>query len=418
MTRAGAIVLGLAAAAAGISAAESPGRIRIGKPHRLKVTHTTRVRIEEGTAKLEVWHAQPLKREWPGLKAPLGVEKVAFVPSGSKEAPTRTEGGLAWEWELTAPSAGVTDYVSTFEVLSADRDLKTSGLEIHWADLPKDTTELMKGLPALPTPNERVREAFAQIRKKAKDVIDAITAFALWINTNIAYTPGVTYPIDDLDAICRGGGGHCAHRATVFLAFCQAAGIPARRVIGYVPAVATIESNYAPIGACNRFVDRTSHTDAPMGARRPQMDTALYSIRVDLFGSGRLRLKSLVWLGFSDDAGTKRLFEEELADVAGGHFLDRHLLVAGPRSVRIKSLEFESEGTDGKVTSLFLNDKKALELRTAPSQAEVWVALETRIIGETSNGQTRLFADTHHYPSDGTILHAKGELTAAAISRR
>ena len=53
------------------------------------------------------------------------------------------------------------------------------------------------------------------------------------MNQNIAYTPGVPYGIEDVDAICKGRGGHCGHRATVFLALCQAAGIPARRVAGF-----------------------------------------------------------------------------------------------------------------------------------------------------------------------------------------
>jgi transglutaminase-like putative cysteine protease len=213
--------------------ADAPGRLRIGKPHRLKVTHTTRVRIADGTARLQVWHAEPLSREWPGTKTPFSAQKPSFAPSGAVETPTHTEGGLAWKWQVADPAVGEADYVSTFEILSADRELKTSGLEIRWADLPKDMGEAMKGLPALPTPNERIRDAYAQIKKKAKDVIDGLTAFSQWVNVNIAYTPGVAYANDDLDAICRGGGGHCGHRATVYLAFCQAAGIPARRVSGF-----------------------------------------------------------------------------------------------------------------------------------------------------------------------------------------
>jgi hypothetical protein len=228
-----AAAVGIAVAPTGASGADAAGRWKIGKPHRLKVTHTTRVKIEDGTSKLEVWQAKPQSREWPGIKAPFTAEKVVLSPTGGKEAATHTDGGLAWKWESSDPAVGTVDYVSTFEVLSADRELKTSGLEIKWSELPKDTTEILKGLPALPTANERVRTAVADIRKTGKDVIDAITGFTQWINTNIAYTPGVAYPIDDLDAICAGGGGHCGHRATVFLAFCQAAGIPARRVVGY-----------------------------------------------------------------------------------------------------------------------------------------------------------------------------------------
>ena len=140
------------------------------------------------------------------------------------------------------------------------------------------------------------------------------------------------------------------------------------------------------------------------------MDTSLYSIRVDLFDAGTSRLVSLVWAGYADDAGKDLLFTEKLTDAVGGRFLDRHLFQAGPRSVQIKSLLFESVGADGKTVRRQLKDSKALELRVAPSQHEVWVDLETRIVGETSNGQTRFFADTHHYPSDGNILNARGEL--------
>ncbi len=225
--------LGLAVATSGPSGAETPGRLRLGKPHRLKVTHTTRVRVPESTKRLDVWHAEPLAREWPGQKAPFAAQKATFSPEGANELPTHSEGGLGWKWSVADPKAGEADYVSTFELVSADRDLRTSGLEVAWADLPKDLAEAMKGLPPLPTPNARVRDAVAQIRKKSRDVIDGLTAFAQWVNQNVAYTPGVAYGTDDLDAICRGRGGHCGHRATVYLALCQAAGIPARRVVGY-----------------------------------------------------------------------------------------------------------------------------------------------------------------------------------------
>jgi transglutaminase-like putative cysteine protease len=223
----------LAVAATGLSGADAPSRLRIGKPHRLRVTHTTRVRVDEGTARLRVWQAKPLIREWPGLKSALGVEKTTFSPTGAKEVPTHSEGGFAWAWEISDPAVGPVDCASTFEVTSADRDLNTSGLVVRWADLPKDTTEMMKGLPALPTPNDTLREAVAKIKKKGKDVIDGLTAFTQWVSSNIAYAPGVSYGTNDVDAICKGGGGHCGHRATIFLALCQAAGIPARRVSGY-----------------------------------------------------------------------------------------------------------------------------------------------------------------------------------------
>ncbi len=227
------VLLCLALAAAPLDAGEPQSRLRIGKPHRMKVTHTTRVKVDEGTARLIVWHAAPLRREWPGLDGPVGATNVTFRPSEAKETATRSEGGIAWKWEVASPAAGEIEYVSTFELTSVDRDLKTAGLVVRWADLPAHEAEVMKGLPALPTPNERIREAATEIRRKSKDVVDALEAFAGWVNRSITYKPGASYPSDDLDAICRSGGGHCGHRATVYLALCKALGIPARRVIGY-----------------------------------------------------------------------------------------------------------------------------------------------------------------------------------------
>lgn len=225
--------LGLALLVGGLAAADAPERLRVGKPHRLKVTHTTRVRVAHGTARLEVWHAKPLERIWPEMKAPLDVEQVALSPVEGKEAPTRTEGGRAWTWELTDPAAGELEFVSTFVVRSCDRDLKSAGRFAAWTELPADTTEVMQGLPPLPTPNETVREAAKALRRKSKDVIEGLTGITQWVNQHVAYQPGVTYKADDLEAICKGGAGHCAHRATVFLAFCRELGIPARRVSGY-----------------------------------------------------------------------------------------------------------------------------------------------------------------------------------------
>lgn len=227
-----ALALAAAAAAAGPVAAEPASRIVVGKTHRLRVTHATRVRIEEGTTGLTVTHAKPLERTWPGLKAPLAVGTPTLLPAGGREIRTRTEGGQAWTWEVAAPPLGEQEYVSTFELVSADRELKTAGLVIRWTDLPPDPAEAMQGQPALPVANALVREAVAKVRKKSKDVIDGLTAFTQWVGQNVAYTPGVPYATDDLEAICRGRGGNCGHRATVFLAMCQAAGIPARRVVG------------------------------------------------------------------------------------------------------------------------------------------------------------------------------------------
>ena len=233
LVRAALVGLVLALGATALDAGESPGRLRLGKPHRMKVTHTTRVKVDAGTARLIVWHAAPLRREWPGLDGPLGATEVSFRPAAAREAATRSEGGLAWKWELAEPAAGEMDFVSTFELTSFDRELRTTGLVVKWAELPAHEAEVMKGLPALPTPNERIREAAAEIRRKSKDVVAALEACAAWVSRSIAYAPGASYASDDLDAICRGAGGHCGHRATVYLALCKALGIPARRVIGY-----------------------------------------------------------------------------------------------------------------------------------------------------------------------------------------
>lgn len=215
------------------SADAGANRFKLGKTHRLRVTHTTRVRVEAGTTALKVEQAKPLSRAFAGLKPPLGVETVTFSPKGATDVATVAPGGTSWTWTIDHPAEGVTDYVSTFDVVAADHELKSSGLALRWDDLPKDLAEAMKDLPPLPVAPERLRDVVAQIRKKKNDLLDGVTAMAAWVRAHIAYTGGVAYGINDLDAILRGGAGHCGHRATVFLALCQAAGIPARRVVGY-----------------------------------------------------------------------------------------------------------------------------------------------------------------------------------------
>lgn len=215
------------------AAAEPTGAFKLGKPQRVRVTHTTRVRVAAGTTGLHLWHARPLPRTWPGLPAPLDVGAVDFAPAGAKEVPTRTEGGRAWKWELEAPAPGELTFVSTFELTSVDRELRTAGLKVSWAELATHATEVTPGLAALPEPNAKVRDVVDRVRKKSDDVLDALVALSRAVVETVPYRPGVPYGSDDLTAICRGGGGHCGHRATFFLSMCRAAGIPARRVLGF-----------------------------------------------------------------------------------------------------------------------------------------------------------------------------------------
>jgi transglutaminase-like putative cysteine protease len=221
----------------------APSPMRFGKPVRMQVTHTTRVQVPGGVARLTVVHAKPLDRTWPGLGGPLVVEKATFAPEGATEAPTRSASGFHWTWNLKSPTAGETDFVSRFELTSVDRELDTSGLKVRWADLEREADGLRKGLPPLPEPTAELEEVVAKVRKGGKDVLDVLVALSQWIGRSIAYTPGVSYGTQDVAAICRGRAGHCGHRATVFLALCNAAGIPARRVAGYallnVPAGGT-----------------------------------------------------------------------------------------------------------------------------------------------------------------------------------
>lgn len=224
--------LGVTTFLAGPAPAQAPARFKLGKPHRLRVTHTTRVKVGPEAARLQVWHAKPLERSWPGVETTFAVVATTLAPSGGEEIATRSEGGVAWTWKVSEPTAGELEFISTFELLSADRDLKTAGLEIRWADV-ADGAGIMEGQPALPVANEQLREVVAKIKRKERNVLDAIAAFAQWVNGNIAYDPGAAYRSEDLEAICKGRAGHCGHRATVFLALCQAAGLPARRVVGY-----------------------------------------------------------------------------------------------------------------------------------------------------------------------------------------
>lgn len=219
---------------AGATLAErAPEGVRAGKPRRLRVTHTTRVRVEPGTVRLRVVQAKPVERTFAGLRAPLGVQEVSFAPAGAQQEVLDAEGGAGWAWDVRDPAPGEATFVSTFEVLSAERDLRASGLEVRWADLPSDPSALLQGRPALPPADEALQDVVAKVKRKERNVLDALGAFARHVKTLVAYVPGVTYAPDDLAAICRGRAGHCGHRATVFLALCRAAGIPARRVVGY-----------------------------------------------------------------------------------------------------------------------------------------------------------------------------------------
>lgn len=229
------VVLAVALLAGGGTAAGADGksRVRVGKVHRLRVTHSTKVTVEAGTARLQVWQAKPRARTWPGLADPFAVTNATFAPKGAEEVATHAEGGVAWKWDVRGPTPGALDFVTTFDLPSADRDLDTAGLTIRWKDVEAGAAEAMKGQPALPTPTPKLLEVFRDLRKKSKDVVGTIEAFAQWIRAHVTHRGNVAYRIDDIDAILAGGAGHCGHRATIFLALCQAAGLPARKVVGH-----------------------------------------------------------------------------------------------------------------------------------------------------------------------------------------
>lgn len=227
------VLSALALGSAGGAAAEGKPRVRIGKVHRLRVTHTTRVTVEAGTARLQVWQAKPRARTWPGLAEPFSATDVVFTPKGAEEIATRAEDGVAWKWDVRGPTPGAIDFVATYDLPSADRDLDTASLTIRWKDVEADAAEAMKGQPALPTPTPKLLELHRDLRKKSKDVVGTIEAFAQWIRAHITHRGNVPYRTDDLDAILAGGAGHCGHRATVFLALCQASGLAARKVVGH-----------------------------------------------------------------------------------------------------------------------------------------------------------------------------------------
>ena len=211
--------------------AQAPARFRLGKPHRLRVTHTTRVKVGPEAARLQVWHAKPLERSWPGVETTFAVGATTLAPSGGEEIATKSQGGVAWTWKVSEPTAGELEFISTFELLSADRELKTAGLEIRWADVAADGAGIMEGQPALPT--DELRQVVAKIKRKGAQRPGRHPGPRPVVNRNIAHDPGAAYRSEDLEAIRKGRAGHCGHRATVFLALCQAAGLPARRVVGY-----------------------------------------------------------------------------------------------------------------------------------------------------------------------------------------
>jgi transglutaminase-like putative cysteine protease len=81
-----------------------------------------------------------------------------------------------------------------------------------------------------------VSQAQQLVSETENDVPKIIAKFVDWIQKNITYSPEVGHETKLTDAeVLNARAGVCDEFSTLFMAFCRAVGIPARRVLGYGP---------------------------------------------------------------------------------------------------------------------------------------------------------------------------------------
>ncbi|MBI3467606.1 MAG: transglutaminase domain-containing protein [Planctomycetes bacterium] len=194
-----------------------------------RIEHTTQIRVPDQTTVLRVYHSQPVPRPWSQIS------QAKLVPTDAAEEPSPTGIGKWLRWEVQQPNATSLTFTSSFEVLTASRELITEGLRIDWQALKNipDSVREVADKPISVTP-----EATAianQLKGSSPHVLAGILAFTKWINGNIRYE-AASYPPNDLESIVHSKKGYCGHRFTVFKAFCQTVGIPVRGVVGFALA--------------------------------------------------------------------------------------------------------------------------------------------------------------------------------------
>lgn len=160
------------------------------------------------------------------------VRDIRLTPSTGQLEPWKN--GEAWTWEAKANGRRELVFISSFALSTSDRRLP-SGPGPVWSELQEKTVVEMVSKKPLPEGAKAEVEEIVKLLKASSPRIDeAIAQMGEWLMAPPwAYDGKANYKFNDLVSFLKYKRGWCGHFQTLFLAVCQAAGIPARPIHGF-----------------------------------------------------------------------------------------------------------------------------------------------------------------------------------------
>jgi transglutaminase-like putative cysteine protease len=182
---------------------------------------------------VRVWHALPTYKSWCQAPSPYGTLDQHSLPAGIVEAEKDERTHLVSTHTFWNVKAGQlpnveTHYISDFRVISPERRFDQSSSRISWNDVLRYNSENKVTFPGPCAEIAQLAEKLKNNHSPSETIVEA----SKWIKDNLTYDASAIIESNDARTILSHGRGHCLHFATVFIAFCNAAGLQCRSIQG------------------------------------------------------------------------------------------------------------------------------------------------------------------------------------------
>ena len=251
------------------------GSFEISMPSRYRVTHAVTLGVTgSGVVQTSATVPQPLRFPWSVGAGSVAYEAAQFSPAapdqagsagpwhmwaGSSYVPYWLElqngaAGEAWRWTLLNPAAGSRRFTASYEFTTADRRFRRELAPLTLGDLadpakmPLELRGVKDAIRALtePVPGQPARTRLpSELRLAVDDILvsgthggdlyKVLTRLSKWLTDRITYSADpvvLNSTREDLYANLVRGTGDCSTFSCTYTAMANAAGIPARVVMG------------------------------------------------------------------------------------------------------------------------------------------------------------------------------------------